>query len=77
MKVYRTKKIADAEAKKNSHGFTFPIAGATLDDQIIEDSRMRAALTRFAKEILRQRPDSKDIVGVKIHNVGITFILKG
>lgn len=59
-------------------GFTFPIAEAKLEEEeTVDELKMRAALTRFAKRLLKQNTVTmnSEIIGVKIHSIGITFIL--
>lgn len=64
-------------------GFTFPACDADLEDDAVDGLKMRPALRRFAKELVRQRPRHSThpleprsrIIGVKIHAVSVTFVL--
>lgn len=62
--------------KGKKDGFTFPVARADLEDDIVDQFKMRAALKRFARELLRQRREHyPNTVGVQVHNIGISFVL--
>lgn len=70
-------KAEDVERNRRRFAFTFPVAEAELTDETIQSLNMHAALRSFARHVLEQYTtvNGKRVVGVEIHNIGITFIL--
>ena len=61
-----------------NESFSFPNTTAELTDEVIDEHRMRRALTRFAKELAQQiRKKRKNLVGVNIHGIDFNMIFGG
>lgn len=78
MKIFKGNLTAEqVKANQRRFAFTFPGSEAELTDDTIADLDMTMALTRFARRLLTQYQiaNGKPVVGVELHNIGVTFIL--
>lgn len=64
--------------RHENESFSFPNSTANLTDEIIDENRMRLALARFAKKLVRQlQKTRKNLVAVDILGIEFKMIFGG